>query len=143
MFWGCYDELRALAQELEISERITFTGYVPDPDLVLLYNASTLFILPSFSEGFGLPVVEAMACGLPVTASSRNSIPEVLGDAGILFDPTQPREMTDSMTRLLTDQTLRDELRARGRKQARLYTWERGAQQMMEILESLARKPRP
>ena len=107
---------------------------------MLLYNTSTLFILPSFSEGFGLPVVEAMACGLPVTASSRNSIPEVLGEAGILFDPREPREMTDAMTRLLADEALRDELRARGREQAQLYTWERGAEQIMEILEGIARR---
>jgi glycosyltransferase involved in cell wall biosynthesis len=139
-FWGCFDELQVLAKELELSERITFTGFVPDADLVLLYNTSTLFILPSFSEGFGLPVVEAMACGLPVTASSRNSIPEVLGDAGILFDPTELREMTAAMTRLLADETLRNELRERGREQARRYTWERGAQQMMTVLEEVARR---
>ncbi len=139
-FWGCYDELRALVEELELSERITFTGYVPDADLVLLYNASTLFILPSFSEGFGLPVIEAMACGVPVSASSRNSIPEVLGDAGILFDPTETHEMTEAMTRLLADEGLRDELRERGRKQAQLFTWQRGAQQLMGILEGVARR---
>jgi glycosyltransferase involved in cell wall biosynthesis len=139
-FLDCYDELRALAEELELSERITFTGFVSDADLVLLYNASTLFILPSFSEGFGLPVIEAMACWVPVTASSRNSIPEVLGDAGVLFDPTDSREMTEAMTRLLADEVLRDELRARGRKQAQLFTWQRGAQQVMEVLEGIARR---
>jgi glycosyltransferase involved in cell wall biosynthesis len=137
-FWGCYDELRALAKELDLEERITFTGFVPDSDLVLLYNASKLFVLPSFSEGFGLPVIEALACGVPVTASSRNSIPELLGDAGILFDPTEPREITDAMTRLLADEELRQELRARGRKQAQLYTWERGARQLVEVLEGIA-----
>jgi glycosyltransferase involved in cell wall biosynthesis len=139
-FWGCYQELRVLVKELDLSERITFTGYVPDADLVLLYNTSTLSILPSFSEGFGLPIVEAMACGVPVTASARNSIPEVLGDAGILFDPTEHRQMTGAMTRLLADGALRDEYRALGRKQAQLYTWERGARQMMAVLEGVARR---
>jgi glycosyltransferase involved in cell wall biosynthesis len=105
-----------------------------------LYNASTLFILPSFSEGFGLPIIEAMACGLPVTASARNSIPELLGDAGILFDPTKPREMTDAMARLLGDEALRDKLRSRGREQARRFTWQRGAEQLMEILSCIARR---
>lgn len=138
-FWGCYEELRELAEELQLSDRITFTGYLPDAELVCLYNISTLFILPSFSEGFGLPVVEAMACGVPVAASSRNSIPEVLGDAGILFDPTNIREMTDAVTRMLADKALRDEFRVRGREQSQLYTWERGAQQMMEVLEDVAR----
>ena len=139
-FWRCYNELTELAEELGLRDRITFTGYVPDDELVLLYNTSTLLILPSFSEGFGLPVVEGMTCGTPVTASDRSSIPEVLGDAGILFDPTQPREMTDAMTRLLTDEALREEFRVRGRKQAQLYTWERGAQQMVEILERVAQR---
>jgi glycosyltransferase involved in cell wall biosynthesis len=128
----------ALGQELGLSERVTFTGYLPDDELVLLYNAATLVILPSFSEGFGLPVVEAMTCGTAVTASRRSSIPEVLGDAGILFDPTNTREMTDSMARLLDDETLRDEFRERGRQQAKLYTWARGAQQLMEILQRVA-----
>lgn len=138
-FWGCYDELSALGKDLGLSERITFTGYVSDDDLVVLYNTSTLLILPSFSEGFGLPVVEAMTCGTAVTASARNSIPEVLGDAGILFDPTKPREMTDAMTQLLTNSEMREEFCRRGREQARLYTWERGARQLMEILERVAK----
>jgi len=138
-FWGCYQELRDLAIELALTDRITFTGYVPDDELVMLYNAATVCVLPSFSEGFGLPVIEAMACGVPVAASARNSIPEIVGDAGILFDPTQPRQIADALGRLLADESLRLELIGRGQKRAEHYTWERGAEQVMTILSEVAR----
>jgi len=139
-FWGCYDELVRLVGELELEGRVSFTGYMPDADLVKLYNASALLVLPSFSEGFGLPVIEAMACGLPVAASARNSLPEVVGDAGLLFDPLVGAEMTSAIAELLEDADLRAELRRRGLERARHYSWERGAERMMEILESAVRR---
>jgi len=89
------------------------------------------------SEGFGLPVVEAMACGLPVAASARNSIPEVLGDAGLLFDPTSIEDITDCITRLLEDPQLRDRLRLLGLARAERYSWTQGAHAMVELLESI------
>ena len=134
-FWGCYEELVHLGQELGLSDRIHFTGFVTDDDLHLLYNAATLLVLPSISEGFGLPVVEAMACGLPVIASARNSIPEVLGDAGILIDPEAPVEMTEAMTRVLESRELQIRLGHKGRARAELFNWENGAQRMMRVLE--------
>ena len=138
-FWGCYDELLELRRELELTERVSFTGFVSDEDLLLLYNTATLLVLPSMSEGFGLPVVEAMACGLPVAASDRNSIPEILGDAGIVFDPSVPENMTTTIARLLEDPDLCEQLRVKGLARAKLFSWERGAQQMMEILEEVYR----
>ena len=136
-FWGCYNELLELRRELELTERVSFTGFVSDEDLLLLYNTATLLVLPSMSEGFGLPVVEAMACGLPVAASDRNSIPEILGDAGVIFDPSVPENMTATIARLLEDPDLCEQLRVKGLARAGLFSWEKGAQRMMEILEDV------
>lgn len=137
-FWGCYQEVVDLARSLAIADRVTFTGYVPDADLVLLYNFATMLVLPSVSEGFGLPVVEAMACGLPVAASNRNSLPEIIGDAGLLFDPLDPAGMAEAIQRLLGDEALRGELRAKGLLRAAAFSWKAGAQKMAGILEEVA-----
>ncbi len=138
-FWGCYNELLEVGRELGLVERVSFTGFVSDEDLLLLYNTATLLVLPSMSEGFGLPLVEAMACGLPVAASRRNSIPEILGDAGVLFDPSVPEEMTAAIVRLLQDSNLRERLRLKGLARAELFSWEKGAQRMMAVLEDVNR----
>jgi glycosyltransferase involved in cell wall biosynthesis len=137
-FLSCYQELRSLVRSLAIEQRVTFTGYVPDQDLALLYNAAAFLALPSKGEGFGLPVVEAMACGLPVAASNRNSLPEVLDGAGLLFDPDSDRELAAVVARLLTDADLRDDLRARGLARATAYSWSTGADTMVRVLEAAA-----
>ena len=121
----------------ELAERLTFTGFASDEDLLMLYNMATLLVLPSLSEGFGLPVVEAMACGLPVAASERNSIPEILGDAGLLFDPTSSGDIGAAITRLLDEADLRERCRAAGLARAELFSWERGARQVVALLEDL------
>ena len=139
-FLSCYRELVELARSLGLEERVTFTGFVPDDDLVLLYNAATMLVLPSKGEGFGLPVVEAMACGLPVAASDRNSLPEVLGGAGLLFDPDSDEAIAASIIRLLRDAKLRADLRARGLVRARAYSWDAGADTMVRVLEEAARR---
>ncbi len=136
-FWGCYQELVELAKEISLVDHVTFTGYVPDEELVELFAASTMLVLPSMSEGFGLPVVEAMACGVPVAASNRNSIPEVLGDSGLLFDPTSIDDIAKSISRVLEDRELRDLFRQRGLKRAEFYTWAQGARTMVDLLESI------
>ena len=117
---------------------MTFTGFVPDEDLALLYNASALLALPSKGEGFGLPAVEAMACGLPVAASTGSSLPEVLGGAGLLFDPDSERDIADGIARLLGDPALRGDLGARGLARASAYTWSAGADTMVRVLEDAA-----
>ena len=139
-FLGCYQDLAALVRSLAIDEFITFTGFVPDDDLALLYNAATLLALPSKGEGFGLPVVEAMACGLPVIASDRNSLPEVMGGAGLLFDPDSDQAIAECILRLLRDPDLRADLRARGFDRSRAYTWDAGADTMVHVLEDAAAK---
>ncbi len=133
-FFNCHQELMELAGELCLTRRVTFAGFVPDEDLVALYNGATLLVLPSMSEGFGLPVVEAMACGLPVAASNRNSIPEVLGSAGLLFDPLSPEQIAEAIGRLLTDGALRAQLRQKGLERAKRFSWKAAAHKMMAIL---------
>jgi glycosyltransferase involved in cell wall biosynthesis len=137
-FWGCYQNVLDLAKSLHLAERVTFTGYVPDADLLLIYNLATMLVLPSMSEGFGLPVIEAMACGLPVAASNRNSLPEIIGDAGLLFDPASTTDMAATIGRLLSDEPLRRELREKGLKRAESFSWKAGAQKLVTILEEVA-----
>ncbi len=137
-FLGCYQELLALVRALKMEDRVTFTGFVPDEDLALLYNAATMLALPSKGEGFGLPAVEAMASGLPVVASDRNSLPEVLDGAGLLFDPDSDQAIAASILRLLGDSMLRADLRRRGLLRAGAYTWEAGADTMVRVLEAAA-----
>ncbi len=137
-FLGCHRELTALVRSLGLDQRVTFTGFVPDDDLALLYNAATMLALPSKGEGFGLPVVEAMASGLPVIASDRNSLPEVLGGAGLLFDPESEQALAACMLRLLREPDLRADLRARGLVRAGAYTWSAGADTMVRVLAEAA-----
>jgi len=137
-FLGCYREVLELAKSLRLAERVTFTGYVPDANLLLVYNLATMLVLPSMSEGFGLPVIEAMACGLPVAASNRNSLPEIVGDAGLLFDPLSTTEMAAAIGRLLSDEPLRRALREKGLKRAESFSWKAGAQKLVTVLEEVA-----
>ena len=134
-FYGCYPVLSRLCRRLELTERVTFTSYVPDHDLVALYNAGCFLELPSFDEGFGLPAVEAMACGLPVAASRRGSLPELLGPAGMLFDPEEPGEMDATLARLLESSDLRAHLRGLGLDRVKRFSWQSAARETIRIFE--------
>jgi len=138
-FFSSYKEVVELSHALNIVDRVTFTGYIPDADLVVLYNLATMLVLPSLSEGFGLPAIEAMACGLPVAASNRGSLPEVAGEAGLLFDPSSEGEIADAIARLLGDELLRHEISRKAQERAKLFSWKNGARKMMSILEKAAR----
>jgi len=115
---------------------IVFTGYVPAADLPALYAASACFVFPSLYEGFGLPVLEAMAAGTPVVASQVGAIPEVAGDAALLVDARRPAELAEAMESVLTDRTLRARLVTRGRARASLFTWEAVARDTLAVYES-------
>jgi len=141
-FFSSYNDVSELTQKLGLTERLTFTGYVPDEDLSVLYNVATMLVLPSFGEGFGLPVIEAMACGLPVAVSNRGSLPEIVNDAGLLFDPSSEKEISDAISRLLTNESLRNELRNKSQARAKLFSWKNGARKMISILEAAARAGR-
>jgi glycosyltransferase involved in cell wall biosynthesis len=125
--------LSTLASDLGLGDAVTIPGFVDESDLEGLYVEAEAFVLPSIVEGFGLPVLEAMARGLPV-ACSRNSAPgEVAGTAGLLLDPTSEGEIADATVRLLTDGELRARLSAAGRERAATYTWERCADETLEV----------
>ncbi len=120
-------ELRALTAELGLADRIRFTGWVSDAELEGLYELASCAVLPSFDEGFGLPVLEAMGRGVPVACSNASSLPEVAGDAAVLFDPHDPHDIARSVERLLRSEQLRAELVARGGERCRAFTWEAAA----------------
>jgi glycosyltransferase involved in cell wall biosynthesis len=120
-------ELRVLADELNVADRVRFLDWVSTDDLNGLYRAASCFALPSRIEGFGLPVLEAMRHGTPVACSNRSSLPEVAGDAALLFDPEDQSAVTKALARILGDETLRADLADRGRRQSRRLTWERTA----------------
>ncbi len=128
---GFHDNVAELrdfvARHPELDKRAVFTGYVSDEALVALYNGATAFVLPSLWEGFGLPALEAMACGVPVLASDRGSLPEVVGQAGLLFDPREPEAIAAAIARVLEDDALRERLAAAALDRAERFTWDRGA----------------
>ncbi len=120
-----------LSQE---DEGVIFLGRVPDEFLPGLYAGATAFIYPSIYEGFGLPILEAMACGTPVIASNCTAIPEVVGSAGLLVDPVDVVNLASAITRLLSDQSLRTRLAALGKERAALYSWQKTADRIWEVL---------
>jgi glycosyltransferase involved in cell wall biosynthesis len=117
---------------------VKLPGFVDDADLPALYRQAEILAFPSLYEGFGLPALEAMACGTPVVASSTSSLPEVVGDAGLLVAPTDVPAWTAALRRLLDDESLRARLRAEGQAQATRFTWESAAERWWEIVGSLA-----
>jgi len=123
----------AVVDELKLDSRVHFVGRVPSEDLLYLYNAAELLAHPAFYEGFGLPPLEAMACGLPVIVSNVASLPEVVGDAGLLIDPHNVDELTIAMWRVLNDDQLRQEMREKGLRQAGCFSWERAARETLDI----------
>lgn len=137
-FHSCYRDLVNLVGELHLESRVTFTGYVSAQDLAALYGLADLLVLPSWSEGFGLPAVEAMSCGVPVAASRAGSLPEVVGDAGVFFDPADTDEMADALGRLLRDADLRRRLGRRGFDAVHRHSWEDAAHRVALLLEDVA-----
>jgi len=116
-------------------ESVQLLGYVPDNDLPCLYGAADLCVVPSIYEGFGLPVLEAMACGTPVACSHASSLPELGGDAAVYFDPISVEEMSASITQILRDESLHEAMRLRGLARASCFSWERAARETMEVYE--------
>lgn len=119
---------------------ISFLGYVPDQDLEALYGAADLFVYPSAYEGFGLPVLEAMACGTPVITSDRSSLPEVVGDAGITVDPVDTTELAEAIARVISSEQLRADMRSDGLERAKKLNWKHTAQSTLDVYANLAPK---
>jgi glycosyltransferase involved in cell wall biosynthesis len=121
------DQLRALARELGVEDDVRFPGWISDADLEELYQLASCFVLPTLREGFGLPVLEAMARGVPVACSDIPALTEVVGDAAVLFDPHDPAAIAHAIERIMGDPELAGELVKRGRERCRMFTWERTA----------------
>jgi glycosyltransferase involved in cell wall biosynthesis len=134
--WGGED-YRSTVDALKLHRHVRFTGFVEDDHLPDLYRGALLFVYPSLYEGFGLPVLEAMACGTPVITSDRASLPEVAGDAALLVDPTRPEALAAAMASILSDSDLRQVLRAKGLARAQAFTWDAVAQQTIAIYRAV------
>jgi glycosyltransferase involved in cell wall biosynthesis len=133
LYEGFFHRLR----ELGLEDEVLFTGFVPDGDLPAICSAAELFVFPSLYEGFGLPVLEAMACGAPVITSNVSSLPEVAGDAALLVDPASVRELTEAMAVVLEDEELRTSLQSKGPRQAAKFSWERAARETLAVYQSV------
>jgi glycosyltransferase involved in cell wall biosynthesis len=127
-----YPEARQRADSLSLGEQIRWLGPAPETDLPALYGGAMLFAFPSLYEGFGLPVLEAMACGTPVVCSNSSSLPEVAGDAALMADPLDTEMLAMSLRQALEDESLREDLRAKGLRQAGSYSWPRTARLSIE-----------
>jgi glycosyltransferase involved in cell wall biosynthesis len=128
-----YDEIPLAARKAGIEDRVQFVGFVADSDLPALYSLASVFAFPSLYEGFGLPVLEAMACGVPVVAADNSSLPEVVGEAGLLVNARDADGLARALSRLLRDRSLRDRLVAAGHKQAQRFAWGRAAEQLLAL----------
>jgi glycosyltransferase involved in cell wall biosynthesis len=135
-----FQDAFAVVEELNLDSRVHFVGRVSSEDLLNLYNAAEMLAHPAFYEGFGLPPLEAMACGLPVVVANVASLPEVVGDAGLLIDPHDADELTVAMWRILNDTSLREEMQRKGLRQAERFSWQRAARETLEIYQLATEK---
>jgi len=125
-----------IVREAETHDGVRLLGFVEDEDLPALYRGAELFALTSLYEGFGLPVLEAMACGTPAVCSNTSSLPEVAGDAAMLVDPRDPAELTEAFIQVSEDENLREKMIRRGLTQAASFTWERSARDLLDVIDS-------
>jgi glycosyltransferase involved in cell wall biosynthesis len=131
-------ELREKVQKLGFINRFMQLGTIDEQDLSAVYSAAEIFLMPSFYEGFGLPALEAMACGTPVVVSNTSSLPEVVGDAGIFINPHSPEDIANGIYKLLMDETLRSNLIEKGMKRVEKFSWNEAAQKLLTIYQEVA-----
>jgi len=131
-------EARALVQSAGLGARVRFLGFIADKDYPGLMSGSVLYFFPSLLEGFGLPALEAMACGAPVVTAATTSLPEVCGDAAILVDPTNDGQMADALVEVLGNRNLQLELRRKGIERAKAFTWRRVAEDILDLYREIA-----
>jgi O-antigen biosynthesis alpha-1,3-mannosyltransferase len=140
--WGDH-ALNSLIRKGELKGGVQLLGFVPDDQLFALYRSARMLLYPSLQEGFGLPVLEAMACGCPVITANTSSLPEVAGDAAILADPSDAPGLADAIHKLLTDDALARELSQKGLRRAAQFSWERCARQTVDVYRALLEGGRP
>lgn len=131
-------DIAGTAERCGLRGRVLRLGYVSEEELLLLYNACGLFVYPSLYEGFGLPVIEAMACGTPVACSDATSLPEVAGEAAAYFDPLSVRDMATAISSVLGDGALRERLREAGIRRAAIFSWRRAAEETLRVFREVA-----
>jgi glycosyltransferase involved in cell wall biosynthesis len=134
-----FPDPRPVVREMGLEGRVVFTGQVREQDKAPMYSGATMFAFPSLYEGFGMPVLEAMACGTPVLTSNSSALPEVAGDAGLLVDPRSEDAISEGMGQLLSDPRRREELARRGLERARLFTWPQVAEQTLRVYHKVGR----
>lgn len=134
-----YEPVLKRLEALDVRDHVHFVGYIDEEELPLWYAAATVFVFPSIYEGFGMPPLEAMACGTPVITSNTSSLPEVVGNAGIMVDPLNVDALADAIVRLLGDDALKDDLKQRGLQRATLFSWRKTAESTVAAYEYVNR----
>jgi len=134
-----FGDIPANAKQLGLEDRVVCVGHLSIDELRALYVHADLFVFPSRYEGFGMPVLEAMACGTPVITSAKTSLPEVAGDAAVLIDPLSPEELGEALVRVAHDASLRQTLRQKGLERVKAFTWERAARETLCVYRELCR----
>jgi glycosyltransferase involved in cell wall biosynthesis len=137
VFHSYFGTVRRHVDDCGVSGRVIFTGYLPDSDLVVLLNLCTVSVLPSFMEGFGLPAVEAAACGCPVIATKESPLPALLGNGALYVDPKQSDQLQLALTRILASESLRRHMRDAGVAAASRLTWDTAARQLLSLMEQM------
>ncbi len=140
VFFSCYRQLVEQVKQAGLSEKVIFTGYLRDDDLLALLNLTQALLLPSFCEGFGLPAIEAAACGAPVVATTRSPLPDLLGDGAIILEPEDRGGWTNAVVSILTDPVRRQHMRAAGLAAAAKLSWENSARQLLAIFDEVLEK---
>ena len=134
---GETQKLKKIAEREQLSEQVIFAGPLPHNEIAAVYENADVFIYPSAVESFGLPVLEAMACGTPVVASNRMSVPEIGGDAALIVDPDNVREMSEAIYRIIIDEKLKETLIKKGYERVRKFTWEKTAQETLKVFREV------
>lgn len=129
-----------LVETLVLKDAVNFTDFIEQKDLPVVYSAAKLFILPSLFEGFGLPVIEAMACGTPVITSKTSSLPEITGDAAVLINPYDTEEIGQAIIKVISDQQLQTEMRVKGFENVKRFSWQESAHELLCMFEQVGKK---
>ncbi|MCL4523064.1 MAG: glycosyltransferase family 4 protein [Acidobacteria bacterium] len=139
-FFSCYSELQKQIQKYQLQDRVLFPGYMQDDDLRALFHVCTALVLPSMCEGFGLPAVEAAACGAPAVVTTESPLPEILGEGAIALRPDDFQGWVDALTRVVADDTLRKKMSAAGLAATAKLSWENSARQLLAIFDEVREK---
>lgn len=136
-FGWMYEDILRLVEQFGLKNRVHFTGYISQNDLPVIYNLARVFVYPTLYEGFGLPPLEAMACGVPVITTNVASLPEIVDDAGVLIEPDDQEALVNALERVLNDREISAELATKGPVRAAEFTWERTARQTLKVYQQV------